>query len=161
MGCCVSLYSAHEVRCQAQGARIYGDRHFLVLWSGYGGSRRNHSSFARDTSRWPLGSQSDSVQAASAFGPHRRNSVSSAGRGPHHGGSRVVPTPPLGMEIRSRNHRHTGCRGYRELRQGRLPARRYWRNHRGRIVAVSFAIKYQSRVHLESLSKKFEQDITA
>lgn len=32
---------------------------------------------------------------------------------------------------------------------------------RWRIVAVSFAIKGQSRVCLESLSKKFENDITA
>jgi hypothetical protein len=46
MGCCVSLYSAHEVRCQAQEAGIHRDRHFLVLWSGYGGSRRNYSPFA-------------------------------------------------------------------------------------------------------------------
>jgi hypothetical protein len=33
--------------------------------------------------------------------------------GPHHGRNRVVPTPPLGMETRSCNHRHAGCGGSR------------------------------------------------
>ena len=37
----------------------------------------------------------------------------------------------------------------------------YPRHHRWRAVAVSFAIKYQRRLCLESFSKKFEEDVTA
>jgi hypothetical protein len=48
-----------------------------------------------------------------AYGPCRWDSVPPAQRGPHHGRNRVVPTPPLGMETRSCNHRHAGCGGSR------------------------------------------------
>jgi hypothetical protein len=40
-----------------------------------------------------------------------------------------------------------------------MEARRNWRHHRRRTIAVSFAAENQSQVYLESLSKKFEKAI--
>lgn len=64
----------------------------------------------------------------------------------------MVPTPPLGMETSGRSHRHTGSRGCRQLRQGRLAGRRNWRHYRWCVITVSLAARNESRVWLESLS---------
>src|ERR1700677_1537816 len=87
------------------------------------------------------------------------NSVPPAGRGPHHGGSRVVPTQPMRMETRSCNHRHTCCRGCRQLHQRRLPARWNRCRYRRCSVAVSLAATNENQLCLESLPKKFKKDI--
>ena len=121
MACGVVLYSAdagqrsHWPRshCRTQDTGIHGDRHFLVLWFRHGESRRIYFALARHGSRSYLGSQSDSLQAARASGRYGWDSLPAARREPRDGRNRVVSTPPLGMEIRGRNHRHSGPRGCR------------------------------------------------